>query len=262
MTLLETIAGTDLVSLPVTAAVFLLAGLVKGVVGLGLPTISMALLALMMPPAEAAALLVVPSLVTNVWQLRPWSTLGPMLRRLGPMQLGVCAGTLVGAWTMGAPAGAWAMVSLGVALVLYAGWALLGARLSVGLATERWFGPVVGALTGVVTAATGVFVIPAVPYLQALDLKSDGLIQAMGISFTVSTLALAAGLYFNARYSGGALATSMLLLLPAIAGMYAGEMLRQRLSPELFRRFFFGGLIVLGLYMIAKELVAYASMRS
>ena len=247
---------------PTIVAVFLLAGLVKGVVGLGLPTISMALLALMMSPAEAAALLVVPSLVTNVWQLRPWSTLGPMLRRLGPMQMGVCVGTVVGAWTLGAPAGAWAMASLGAALVLYAVWALVGARFSVGPATERWLGPVVGAVTGLVTAATGVFVIPAVPYLQALGLKRDGLIQAMGISFTVSTLALAVGLYFNARYSGAALGTSILMLLPAIGGMYAGELLRRRLSAELFRRFFFGGLMVLGAYMVAKEIIAHTSALS
>ena len=57
------------------AAVFLVAGTVKGVVGLGLPTIAMALLVLMMSPAEAAALLIVPSLVTNVWQIRPWGGL-------------------------------------------------------------------------------------------------------------------------------------------------------------------------------------------
>ena len=50
-------------------ATFLLAGLVKGVIGLGLPTIAMGLLAIVLPPAQAAALLVVPSFVTNVWQL-------------------------------------------------------------------------------------------------------------------------------------------------------------------------------------------------
>ena len=49
-------------------AIFLLAGLVKGVIGMGLPTVAMGLLALVLPPAEAAAIVVVPSLVTNVWQ--------------------------------------------------------------------------------------------------------------------------------------------------------------------------------------------------
>src|SRR4029450_4958570 len=60
---------TESLLLAITAFVFLLAGFVKGVVGLGLPTITMGLLSLAMTPAQAAALLVVPSLVTNVWQL-------------------------------------------------------------------------------------------------------------------------------------------------------------------------------------------------
>lgn len=255
MTLLATIDGPEVALALLTAGVFILAGIAKGVVGLGLPTISMALLALTMTPAEAAALLIVPSLVTNLWQLRPFSTIVPMLRRLGPMQTGVCFGTLTGAWVLGAPAGTWAMVSLGAALLVYALWGLAGAQFSVVPSAERWTGLLVGAATGAVTAATGVFAIPAVPYLQALDLRRDELIQAMGISFTVSTLALALGLYFNARYSGAALGASVLMVVPAIGGMYAGQLLRQKLSPAVFRKLFLGSLMVLGIYMIARELL-------
>ncbi|QQR46481.1 sulfite exporter TauE/SafE family protein [Myxococcus xanthus] len=241
-------------SLLVTVAVFVLAGLVKGVVGLGLPTIAMALLALVMPPARAAVLLIVPSLVTNVWQLRPWSTLGPLLRRLARMQVGVCVGTLVGAWVLGAPVGAWATVSLGVALVAYAAWGLSGVRFPVGPVAEARLGPWVGALTGFVTAATGVFVIPAVPYLQALGFEREELIQAMGISFTVSTLALAAGLYVNAAGAGTQLGQSLLMLLPALVGMQVGQWLRQKLSPVLFRACFLVSLMLLGMHMVAREM--------
>lgn len=112
-----------------------------------------ALLALAMPPAQAAALLILPSLVTNVWQMRPWPTLAPMTRRLWPMQAGVVAGTLGGAWLLGAPAGAWAMQALGAALVVYGLWGLSGARVSqVPAGAERVLGPLVGAVTGLVTA--------------------------------------------------------------------------------------------------------------
>ena len=182
-----------------TTTAFLLAGLVKGVVGLGLPTLAMALLALAMPPAQAAALLILPSLVTNVWQMRPWPTLAPMTRRLWPMQAGVVVGTLGGAWLLGAPAGAWAMQALGAAVLVYGLWGLSGARVSqVPAGAERVLGPLVGAVTGLVTAATGVFVIPAVPYLQALGLSRDELVQTMGLSFTVSTVARASGTRWRA----------------------------------------------------------------
>jgi uncharacterized protein len=55
-------------TLAAIAGAFLLAGFVKGVIGLGLPTVSIGLLGLLMTPAQAAAILVVPSLVTNTWQ--------------------------------------------------------------------------------------------------------------------------------------------------------------------------------------------------
>ena len=161
------------------AAVFILAGMVKGVIGLGLPTLSMALLAVWMSPAAAAALLIVPSLVTNVWQLQPWRGLGRLARRLGGMQLGIVAGTLLGAWLFGAPDGATARLALGTALLAYAAWLLLARPLALDARHEPWLGPLVGALTGGITAMTGVFVLPAVVYLQALSLPRDALIQAM-----------------------------------------------------------------------------------
>ena len=249
MTIPETFTSFDANLSLLVAVVFFLAGVVKGVVGLGLPTISMALLGLLMAPAEAAALLIVPSLLTNVWQIRPWRLLWPMLRRLGPMQLGVAIGTVAGSLALGAPAGAWATVSLGAALMLYAAWGLAGAQLSAPETIEKWLGPSIGAATGLVTAATGVFVIPAVPYLQALKLHRDELIQAMGISFTTSTVAMAVGLSFNSAYSRAAFGMSLLMLLPAIAGMAAGRLLREAITPALFRKCFLGSLILLGLHI-------------
>lgn len=253
---LDALPGPAPTSLFLAAAVFVLAGLVKGVVGLGLPTVAMALLALAMTPAQAAALLIVPSLITNVWQCRPFATLLALTRRLGTMQLGVVVGTLVGSWLLGAPAGPWASLALGLALVAYAGWGLSGARLTIGPTTEVWAGPVVGLTTGFITAATGVFVIPAVLYLQALGLDRDRLVQAMGLSFTVSTLALAVGLSLDGSFAVQAATTSLLMLVPALVGMGIGQAIRERLSPAVFRTCLMIGLGLLGLQMIGRALLA------
>ncbi|QLF93640.1 sulfite exporter TauE/SafE family protein [Pseudomonas sp. ABC1] len=252
MPLIESLSPTLLLTL---VGVFVLAGLVKGVVGLGLPTIAMALLALWMTPAQAAALLIAPSLLTNVWQARPWQRLPALLKRLAGMQLGVCIGTLSGALLLGAPTGDWAQILLGLVLIAYALWGLFGKAKQLSPTRERQLGGVVGVLTGLVTAATGVFVVPAVPYLQALGLSRDELIQAMGISFSVSTLTLAAGLWLNQSYASSEAGLSLLMLIPALLGMQLGQYLRNRLSPTLFRRCFFGSLILLGLYL-ASELLA------
>ena len=228
------------------AAVFVLGGFVKGVVGLGLPTITMGLLSIAMPPAQAAALLVVPSLVTNLWQIG-----GPgffvLLRRLAPLLVGVCAGVALGAgWLSGA---AWASFGLGLALVAYAGLGLLHWRLQVRPAFEPWLGPLVGVATGLVTAATGVFVIPAVPYLQALGLEKDELVRALGLAFLVATIALGASLGVDGALQGAALLGSVVVVAPALLGMGAGQWLRGRVKPETFKTIFFAGLLLLGIYL-------------
>ena len=115
---------------------------------------------------------------------------------------------------------------------------------------ERWLGPLCGLVTGVVTAATGVFVMPAVPYLQSLGLSREQMIQALGLSFTVSTLALAVGLAGQDALGGQALGASLLMLAPALLGMLAGQWLRQRISALLFKRCFFIGLAVLGGHLL------------
>lgn len=227
-------------------ATFLLAGLVKGVIGMGLPTVAMGLLALALPPAEAAAILVVPSLVTNVWQLLAGPRFVALARRLWPMMAAVLLGTIAGAGVLAGNVAGLAKIGLGIALVVYAVVGLAGIRLSVAVRHEAWLGPLVGATTGLVTGATGVFVIPAVPYLQAIGLEKDELVQALGLSFAVSTLALAVGLLRVDAWQMGSVWISLLALVPALIGMQAGQWLRQRIAAAAFRRVFFAGLLLLG----------------
>jgi len=229
---------------------FLLAGTVKGVIGLGLPTIAMGLLGLAMPPAQAAALLIVPSTLTNLWQLAAGGHLLALLRRLGPMLAMIFVGTLAGSAWLGINSGPWAVHALGAALVAYAVYGQIGPGLSVAHRREWWLGPICGLVTGVVTAATGVFVMPAVPYLQSLGLNRDEMIQALGLAFTVSTVALALGLAGQDALGGQALGASLLMLAPALVGMLAGQWLRQRISAALFKRCFFIGLAVLGGHLL------------
>lgn len=229
---------------------FLLAGLVKGVIGLGLPTVAMGLLGLAMAPAQAAALLIIPATLTNLWQLAFGGHLVALIKRLWPMLLLIFLGTAIGTLWIGMAGGHWVVRGLGAALLLYALSGLFLPTLHVNRRHETWLGPLCGLITGIITSATGVFVIPAVPYLQALGLRRDELVQALGLSFTVSTLALAAGLLWRGALGSGELGASLLVLIPALLGMWLGQWLRQRISAVLFKRVFFIGLGALGAHLL------------
>lgn len=234
---------------------FVLAGLVKGVTGMGLPTVAMGVLGLLMAPAEAAAFLVVPSLVTNVWQYLAGRHRLTLLRRIWPMLLMICLATLAGTGLITGTGAGRAATWLGIALMAYAAIGLAKVRLSVSRWHEVWLSPAIGAATGIVTGATGVFVIPAVPYLQALGFEKDDLVQVLGLSFTASTIALAAGLAARGAFQITAAGASSLCTLPALAGMGIGQVIRTRIDPATFRLLFLLGLLLLGADLMIRSVV-------
>lgn len=234
------------------AVVFAIAGFVKGVVSVGLPTVIMGLLGTMMAPKEAAAMLVVPALVTNMWQAAAGPSLVPLLRRLWLMLAMIAVGTLmsIGLLTGGAP---WlALIALGLVLAAYGGFGLAAPRFTLPRAAERWWSPAIGWITGLVSGATGVFVVPSVPYLSAISITKDELVQSVAIVALVSSTVLGVGLALKGAYAFSTAWTSLLAVLPALAGMWLGQSIRNRLQPEVFRRWFFIGLIGLGLTMLVR----------
>ena len=230
--------------LAATLAVFLLAGAVKGVVGLGLPTVSIGLLALLMPPAEAAALLLVPAVVTNIVQVGG-PALRLLLRRTWPMLAAMAPATFLGIGTL-AGGGALPLGLLGLALILYAGWGLLSPPLRLPPRAERWTAAPVGLANGLVVGATGVAVMPVVPWLGTLGLTRDETVQALGITFLVATLALGAALLWQGVITPVNAAGSLLALPPALLGQWLGTRLRGRVPPARFRLIFFAALLALG----------------
>ncbi len=242
---------TDPLTLVIIAATFLLAGTVKGVIGLGLPTVSLGILTVVLDLPSAMALLLAPSFVTNAWQAAVGGNGLAILRRVWPF-LGAATVTVwLGASALTRVDLAALSALLGVLLVAYSGLSLTGFRLAIAARQERWAGPAMGAVNGILTGMTGSFVVPGVMFLQAIGLARDMLIQAMGILFTASTLALAVALQGNDLLTPDLGAVSGAALAPALAGMVLGQKIRRRLPEALFRRVFFISLLALGVYIIA-----------
>ncbi|MFN2645132.1 MAG: sulfite exporter TauE/SafE family protein [Burkholderiales bacterium] len=232
---------------------FLVAGWVKGAIGVGLPTVVMGILSTVMAPAQAAAFMVLPAIGTNIWQMLAGPALAKLLRRFALMIVAVFVGTFttIGLMTQSA---AGASAALGAVLAAYGLYGLFAPRFEVPARHERWTSPLVGLATGAISGATGVFVIPTVPYLTSLRMTSEELVQSIGISAFVCPLALTLALAVHGRYGGGAATASFAALFPALAGMYIGQRVRRRLPAPTFMRWFFIGLVALGGYMFARAI--------
>ncbi|MBH67996.1 MAG: hypothetical protein CMM58_06560 [Rhodospirillaceae bacterium] len=232
------------------ACVYLVAGYVKGVVGLGLPTISLALLAAVLGLKEAMVVLLVPSFVTNVVQAVAGGGLLTLTRRLWTFLLLLCVCTWISAGILARVDSDVFAIGLGIILIIYSGLSLMRAQITAPGKREAWLGPLMGAFTGISTGLTGTFVVPGVLYLQSLNLGKKDLVQAMGLCFTVATLALGISLENHGIFKADLAVVSCAMVVPALIGMAVGVKVRGKIDEFLFRRIFFIALLGVGIWIV------------
>jgi uncharacterized membrane protein YfcA len=233
---------------------FLLAGFVKGVIGMGMPTVSLALLMLGMGLPAAVQIIVIPTVVTNVWQALIGDGLGRLVRRFRALLFFTAGGVWIG-YAVFFRTDPKAMTAvLGAAIAIYALSGLSGIPLVPPVRREAIASPVVGLATGVLAGATGNISMPALAYLNRLGLPRNDIVQMLGILFTLGAATLGVMLAGHGDYSAELLLVSVLTVIPAVAGMLLGQRVRGRLSERTFRRALFAGLLLIGAHLMWKGL--------
>jgi len=240
--------------LALIAAVFFLAGAVKGVVGLGLPSISVALLTATLGLSNGLALMVIPTCVTNIWQAAYSPNLRAALRRHWLFLSMAVVMVVPGAATLTVVDVEQLSAVLGVVLVIYSVASLVRFRLRIAPAHETWAGAASGAVTGLITGMTGSSIVPGVFFLQSLGLPRAELVPVMGMLFGACAIMLAISLGGIGIVTRETLIVSTAALIPALIGMDIGQRLGKRLSEALFRRVLFFALLILGVYIILRAL--------
>jgi uncharacterized membrane protein YfcA len=270
-------AGYEYWELFAVALVFLAGGVVKGGIGLGLPTVSVGLMAVWIPVEQAAGILILPTILTNIWQAFFGTALKLIFKRLWTLLIGLIVGSTGAALLISGANTAFAAGLLGAMLIVYAVLGLTGARFSVPRCMETVLSPIMGLAQGLISGATATFVIPAVPYLQSLDFAKgrrgdgdelgdptraedetmikDALIQSLGMAVLVSTIGLALGLSANGSLPVSAIIPGAIGTAMAIAGMVGGRKIRNRMPLDVFRRWVLTTLVALGIVMVIRAVV-------
>ena len=227
----------DATALAIFSAI-LLAGLLKGIIGVGFQTVGIAFLTIITNLPNAISLLLIPSLVTNLWQAGAGGELFTILIRLWPLIITACMMVWFGSLAL-----------TSVSLIIYSTFSLFGLRFEVKTKNEWWLAPFIGLINGLLTGMTGIFVVPCVFYFQAIGFRKDTLIQSMGVLFTALTLMLIVSLKTKNILTLELSGWSAFAIFPAIIGVFVGQLIRKRISEEVFKKIFFLCLIFLGSFI-------------
>ena len=242
--------------LAIAAVAFTIAGFVKGVVGFGFPVITLIILTLTIGLLDALAIIVFPTIVTNVWQ----GLSGPYLKEIARRMWLYCLTAMIFIWFTSAYLVVvnikWPTAMLGAVLVMFALSRLLQLNVKVPRKWERPLSVPLGAINGMLTGMTGSFMVPSVLFMQAMGFQRDMLVQAMGVFFAISTMVLAVSLGKNDLISMEHVRLSLLALVPSILGLYIGRWTRLKINEERFQQIFLGSVLLLGGYISYRSVVA------
>ncbi|MDP1836966.1 MAG: sulfite exporter TauE/SafE family protein [Reyranella sp.] len=237
------------VQMVVIAGAFIVAGIAKGAIGIGLPPIAIGLMTLALPLGDALAIMTIPTITTNIFQAFYGGRLLALLRRFGTMAGAAVVGVIAAAVTLGKLGSAGTIGWLGLLMVLYSLLALFAWRPVMPRAAEPWANPVIGLASGAVAGLTGMAAVPFLPYMQSLQITKNDLIQGLGILFLFITGALAVALVQQNIFDTANTIGGVAAIAPTFLGVWIGQKVRHAASPETFRKIFLYGMLALGLHM-------------
>ncbi len=244
----------DIEVIAVVAGALLIAGTVKGAVGFGLPTLSVALMGSVLELRQVVPLIALLSLFANLWQSGPGPGLGALIRRFWMLNGTAAAGIWLGTVLLFTVDPRILVGVLGIVLCTYSGLGLRARELRLPTRAERPLGPAVGMASGVLCGMTGSILVPLVVYLQSLTLDRETFVRAVGLSLFVASVAWVAAHLHQGSLGRDTVVLAALSVAPAVAGMLFGRWCGRRISPARFRIWVYWALLLLGANLIRKAL--------
>lgn len=232
---------------------FLVAGTVKGVIGAGLPMVAVPTIAMVLDPAMSVAILIVPVVVSNVWQGVQGGLYRDAIRRFWPFLLCLCIFVYGGAQVLSKADPRVMSLVMGCVVIVICAVQLLMGRITIPVKTQRWLNPIAGVVCGIFGGVAGMLAMTIV-YSAALRLPKDLLISLLALIALCGTTPLYVNLILNEVLGWREIGLSALGLVPVLAGMMAGKQIRDRISQETFERVLMVALVVIGLNLIRKGL--------
>ena len=229
-------------------------GTVKGVVGIGLPLVSLPVMATFIPIPKAIALLLLPSFATSVWQTFRGGLFIPSARRFWPLLLGMAIGTPISVRMLASFDVKVLYLILGTIVSVFA--TLLHRRLVLPVSprAEPWAGPVVGAASGLVGGLSMLFGPVYAMYLAGLRLGKEQFVAVIALANVWATIVLATSMARVNLFGGTDFAASLLALIPSFGGLAVGQWPRGQINEDRFRKTLAVVLFVIGLNLIRKAL--------
>lgn len=234
---------------------YVVAGGIKGLTGIGFSTSCLPIMALRLDLRVAIPLVIVPSIASNIVVMMQAGCFREAVSRFWPLYVASIPGLMIGLSILVSIDADASKAVLGLVLVSYSLWALRNKPLSLCVEWERILKIPAGFCTGFVNGLTGSQVMPVLPYLLSLNLGKRAFVQAINISFTLSSLIMLFGMNRLGHLSSNTFLTAVCGLIPVLLIVSLAGRLQNHLTGASHRKLVLTFLLVMGLVLSVKSLL-------
>lgn len=235
-------------------AITAFAGFVKGAVGFAMPMIMLSAFGSILPATTALAALILPTLLTNIQQAfrqgpqEAWGSIWRFRLHISMVVIFICVSAGF-ARVLPQPV---MYILLGAPIVGFAVWQLAGRSLVLPLHHRRRAEAVTGIVGGLYGGISGIWGPPLIVYLLSVGVEKREQVRVQGVVFLLGAIVLTAAHLTSGILNAQTLPLSLVLCVPAVAGMLAGFALQDRLDVVQFRRWTLVLLVLTGLNLVRR----------
>ncbi len=244
--------GLEPAMLAIIFGAVLIGGLVKGITGLGLPIVSIAILLNFLPPTTVLALVTVPILITNLWQAFRSGDMWEPVRRFWPMALVLLVSLWFSARLVVVMDPRLLFGVLGVCVCIFSVSSYVRPTGALSPKTERWLGPVAGAAGGFLGGISTIWGPPMMMFFIMLHLPKESFVRAVGFIWFAATIPLLVAYIDIGIVNEKTLPLSIYACVPGMIGMLIGARIRRRINQETFRKIMLAAIFLIGLNLIRR----------
>jgi len=249
------LAQLTLTQIALITGILVLAGLTKGVLGVGLPLVAVPLLAQVVPVPLAIMTLAVSTVMSNGFQALQGGRLGPVFSRFWTLFVPLVAALFFGARLLVDLDERKLGLILGTVLILFTVLNRFPGIFQVTVRHERLISPLVGLVSGLLGGVSSFYGPPLLMYLVALKLPKDFFISAVSTALFLGALPLIVSLWIYGAMGRQEFILSALSVVPVFAGLLVGQAIQKRMPQEVFRKGLLVILLLTGASLILRAVI-------
>ena len=226
-------------------------GLIKGALGVGTPLLTVPMMAQVLPPQMAIAVMAVPVVVANVWQFSQAERSSAIVGRFWPTFVAILVGMWIGVKILSVIDETALLIVVGVAVIAFS--LLQGSRFRFHL-PDRWVKPagvLFGGASGLIGGVSSFFGPMLITYLISIrGLAKNQFVSTISFLYVSAVVPWAFTLYWFGILDQRLLIVSTIATLPVTLGLLLGQRIRGHISEARYHYLIIGILIISGLSML------------